>query len=122
MSGSRPKKRAPSIGPSQALRDVLIASINKGQFPVAALALILILALMRMPDDDVSRLMFRLLDLMESGRLGGYVLWAGTLAGWLIHSRFQRRTFTAEMERVVRERTELQVRLLGNRVKSSEGR
>jgi hypothetical protein len=39
----------------QAVRDVLIASIAKGQLPIVSVSLIFIVAILRMPATDVSK-------------------------------------------------------------------
>jgi len=104
------------------LRDVLIASMNKGQFPAALIAMVVLSIILRMPPSDVSALMFRLLDVAEEERLIGYVLAVVSLLGWFFHARYQRKLITQEMRRVSGERNQLQARELGKRVKSSEGR
>lgn len=40
----------------QMLRDVLVASLNRGQFPMAVMGLIAVIAVCRMPPEDLSRL------------------------------------------------------------------
>jgi len=111
-----------SIGPWQAVRDILIASINKGQFLVALAGLICLTIVFRMPPQDLSRLVFRLLDIAENRYLAGYMLAATFLVGWLLHSKYQRRQITRELQRLSGERNYLQTKALGDRVKSSEGR
>lgn len=74
-----------------------------------------------MPPADVSKLMFRLLDVAEEGRLAGYVVSVVSLLGWFFHARYQRKLITQEMQRISNERNQLQARELGKRVKSSEG-
>ncbi len=100
---------------------MLIASINKGQFPIAAVSLIFIVALIKMPQGDVTKVMLRFLELAENGAIAGYILAAAILGGWFFHARFQRRKFMQEMERLSSERTRLQTTALGGRIKSSEG-
>lgn len=56
------------------IRDVFVASINKGQFPLALAGFITLFALLKMPGDDVSKLVFRVFDAIENGCLVGYVL------------------------------------------------
>ena len=105
------------------LRDVLVASMNKGQFPFAVCALIFIVMILRMPAADVSRLMFHLVNLAERGQIIGWILAVLELAAWFFHSRRQRRLITSEMRRMAKERNEHQARTIGShRVKSSEAR
>lgn len=120
MAKKRSTSTAHSFGAAwaTALRDVLIASINKGQFPFAILGLILLALIMKMPPEDVSRLV----DGVERGSLFGYLLSLLLLAGWYVHARYQR-VITQELERMAAERNMLQGKNLGEqRIKSSKGR
>jgi hypothetical protein len=94
---------------------------NKGQFSAALLAMVAVSMIWHMPPADVSKLMFRLLDVAEEGRLAGYVVSVVSLLGWFFHARYQRKLITQEMQRISNERNQLQARELGKRVKSSEG-
>jgi len=125
MTKKRSTSAAHAIGAAwaTALRDVLIASINKGQFPFAILGLVLLALIMRMPPEDVSKLVFRLLDGLERGSLLGYLLSLLFLAGWYVHARYQRRVISGEIARMAAERNMLQSKNLGQqRIKSSRGR
>jgi hypothetical protein len=68
----------------------------------------------------VSKLAFRLLDMAENRRIAGYVLAIILAVGWYLHAKYQRRQITNEMQRISDHRTELQARVLGTKVKSSE--
>ena len=115
-------QRGPQVGFWEFLRDVLVASMNKGQFPAALIAMIVLSMIWRMPPTDISRLIFRLLDVAEAERLAGYFVSVVSLSGWFFHARYQRRLITHEMQRISNERNQLQARELGKMVKSSEGR
>ena len=115
-------KGGTKVGFWEFLRDVLIASMNKGQFPAALLAMVVLSMIWRMPPVDVSKLMFRLLDVAEEERLVGYVVSVVSLFGWFFHARYQRKLINQEMLRISDERNQLQARELGKKVKSSEGR
>ena len=102
------------------LRDVLIASMNKGQFPLALGALILIVLILKMPAQDVSALVFRLLNAVEGWRIAGWLIAVITVAVWYFHTRSLRRICARELERISDERNSLQSRSIGNsRVRSS---
>jgi len=106
-----------------ALRDVLIASINKGQFPFAILGLVLLTLILKMPSEDVSKLVFRLVDGAERDSLSGYFLSLLFLVGWYAHARYQRRVISGEIVRMAAERNALQSKSLGQqRIKSSKVR
>lgn len=105
----------------QMVRDVLIASMNKGQFPFAAFAVIIITMIIKMPSEDVSKFAFKLASIFELHQIMGYILAGVLLIGWFIHSKFQRRIITVEMARIANQRDKLQADKLGeNLVESSE--
>ena len=119
-TGKKGSKAGAKVSLFEFLRDVLIASMNKGQFPAALIAMFMLSMIWRMPPADVSKLVFRLLGLAEEKCLVGYVASVLFLFGWFLHARYQRRLITREMQRVSRERNQLQARELGKKLKSSE--
>lgn len=87
------------------------------------LGLVLLTLIVKMPPEDVSKLLFRLVDGMERYSLLGYLLALLCLVGWYAHARYQRRVITGEMDRMAAERNRLQGKNLGQqRIKSSKGR
>lgn len=103
----------------QMLRDVLIASLNRGQFPMAVMGLIVLIAVCRMPPADLSRLIFRLLDAAEAREYMGYLLTVVAALSWAVHSKYQRRTMTAEIRRLSEQRNRLQAMALDIEIRSS---
>ena len=95
--------------------------MSKGQFPLAIAGLIVIVMILKMPGDQVSQLMFTIIEKLERGHLLGYALFVATVVGWFFHARHQRRIIDAEVTRLSNERTRLQRAHLGARVESSEG-
>lgn len=87
------------------------------------LGLIVMSMIWRMPSEDVSRLVFRIVDGIESGALLGYLLAMLAIVGWYFHAKYQRRVLSVELDRVAAERNVLQTKSLGSqRIKSSRGR
>lgn len=84
---------------ANAFRDILVASINKGQFPLAILGLVAMSLIWRMPSEDVSKLVFRIVDGLERGMLLGYGLALVAFGGWYVHARYQRRLISVELSR-----------------------
>ena len=85
------------------------------------LGLIVMSLIWRMPPEDVSALVFRILDGLEGGILSGYLLALLSILGWYFHGKYQRRVIVAELDRVVAERNLLQAKNLGSqRMKSSK--
>ena len=80
-----------------------------------ALAIIL-----RMPDNDVSRLAFAILDRFVSWSLWGWILAGVVASGWFFHAKYQRRVMTAEMARIAEERTRLQAERADRKLPSSQ--
>ena len=100
MGGQVNRKRLVRIGFAEMLRDVLVASISKGQFPVALLGIIVLASVLKMPPADVSTLVFRIVELLSSGRWAGYVLALLVSLGWWRHARYLRHSLDAEMRRM----------------------
>ncbi len=94
--------------------------MNKGQFPLAVAALMALAAMYKMPAEDVSRLVFEVLHGFMSGHIAGWALAGTASVGWFIHVKWQRRVINQELERISLERTQLQQKLLGGKVSSSE--
>jgi hypothetical protein len=124
LANKRRKKEKPKsdIGFNQMLRDVLIASMNKGQFPLALGALIFVILILKMPQKDVSTLVFRLLDGAEARELLGWVSMVIMVVVWYLHTRSLRRWCAAELDRISNERNSLQRKSLGNGLIKSSGR
>jgi hypothetical protein len=104
------------------LRDVMIALINKGQLLVAFGCGLAALLICRMPPQDISRLVFRLLDGIEQRWLIGDIVSVVALGGWFLQSRRQRRVIAAELERLGAERDKVQSKAHGQgKFPSSKG-
>ncbi len=118
MAGKR-KPQQQAVGFWQMVRDVLIASMNKGQFPPALVGMIALAMIVKMPAGDVTKLAFEILNDLKAGYLFGYAGFAASITGWSIHVRWQRREITAEMKRIADARTRAQRKQLGDEVRSS---
>jgi len=76
---------------AQAVRDVLVASINKGQFLVAIVGIIFLVIVVKMPEKDVSKLAFEIVEDLKTLHLLGYALFVVTLGFWYLHAQLMRR-------------------------------
>ena len=74
------------------LRDVLVVSIERGQFLSATLSLIAILIVLKLPAEVMSALIVRLLDSFERGCIWGYLAAAVLAASWIVHWRRRRQS------------------------------
>ncbi len=101
-------------------RDVLIHSMNRGQFLGASLFVIILLIIYKMPGQDVSKLVFDLTGKLFSGFVG-WIVAGVSLIGWLVHAKAQRRMITLDMKRLAKERDKWQKKfLMHDGIKSSE--
>jgi hypothetical protein len=120
MAKSKQKYRLQKIGFFHMIRDVLVQSMGKGLFLPACLFILILTALIKMPSEDVSRLVFETFEGIKSFYLFGYFLSFALACGWAFHSKYQRRVLGDEVMRIANERTRLQ-KLLGKKdVESSE--
>ena len=113
MFGDMSKSRAKETNMWWFLRDVFIASINKGQFPMAIVGLIFVILVLKMPSQDVSALVRDIFSSLKKTVGVSYSLNATLVIGWGLHSRWQRRQISHEMERMGREKTRLQEQQTG---------
>lgn len=88
---------AAKVGYAQAVRDVFIASINKGQFPFAVVGAILLLIIARIPQEEIVPLIKWMVEFMGATYLFGYALFAVTVLGWYFHAQRIRREFTEQL-------------------------
>ena len=101
------------------IRDVLIASFNKGQFPAVVVALILLACVLKMPPADVSKFAFEVLKELKEYHLVGDFLSVALIFAWFLHAKFQRRYHLNEIKRISEERNRLQSDKAGVKVQSS---
>jgi hypothetical protein len=102
------------------LRDVLVASIYRGQFPPALIGLVMIAIVLKMPAEDLSRVVLHFFDSLGRHELLGYLLASLCTMGWFAHARLQRRWVGEERRRLSDERAALKAMILGARSGSEE--
>ncbi len=102
-----------------AVRDVLLASINKGQFPVATVCLVLLGLIWKMPAESAGEIAKEVLKLLENFHILGWILGVVGILLWYFDSKKFRSFHAIEMDRVSDEKKELQERLLGFKLTSS---
>lgn len=116
------KRQANQISWAQACRDIGVASMNKGQFPLFVFAIIILSLIWKMPPDDVSKLVNSLIFMLQNGELVGYVLATFTTGGWFVHAKWQRRIISREIQRLSDERNKAQSNKVGEGlIKTSKG-
>jgi len=101
------------------LRDVAIASLNKGQFPMAIVGGLFFTTLLKMDSAEVTRLVFETLNLFKSFHLVGWGLSGVSILGWYLNSKWLWGMHRDEIERISQEKKELQQHLTGKNLSSS---
>lgn len=93
---------------AQAVRDMVVTSMNRGQLPILGTIGVVLLLISRMPEQDISRLVFEIFSALRSGELWAYVAEFGTVGAWFVHAKLMRKMFSEEVERIGREKSAIQ--------------
>jgi hypothetical protein len=86
FTGSRGESR---VGLYEFLSDVLLASIDKSQFPLALAAIILLAIIWKLSPADLAYLPVKLVTFAERRSVVGYVVAIISVVGWLFHVRYK---------------------------------
>lgn len=105
---------------AQAVRDIVVEAIRKGQILALTVAGAILLFLWRLPDQSLLLVWQDVRDGANRNWILSFVCNLLLVGGWFVHSRRLRRTFEGEFERISAERNQLQ-KQLGVGVRSSEG-
>lgn len=114
------KAQRPNVTWAQAVRDMVTAAINRGQLPLFGFFFIIVVLILKMSAEDVSHLVFELLESLKQGELVAYVVSALLALGWFWHAKVMRRISSDEFERIGNEKTRLQSELSGIQYRSSD--
>jgi hypothetical protein len=101
------------------LQNVFTASMNKGQFPLACFTFIIALLIYRLPSEDVSRLVNRIISDAGDLREESIALNVLLALSWAIHAKWQRRSISEEMDRIGKEKSSLQEQNAGRTLSHS---
>lgn len=118
MKQQRNQKK--SINFWQMWKDVLIASLSKGQFPVALIGLIILVIIIKMPNEDISKLVFKIIDDIKTNVILSFFISPFLVIGWFFHVRWQRKMYRDEIQRISDARNDIQKHLIGPKMTSSE--
>lgn len=104
------------------VNNFLLRLVSTGQLPFVAFLLLLVFLIYRTPPENIPEV-WRLLQQMLDRRSGlGYSLAAFCGGGWIVHTRYQRRRFEKEHERISHERNDAQQLHFEGKLKSSRGK
>ena len=99
-------KRKPTW--AEVANNVLMKLISTGQLPLVVLLLFLGFVVYRTPLENIPQVWVVLGQMLDRRSGLGYALGLVSSAGWAIHTRYQRRKFEKELERVSEERNHAQ--------------
>lgn len=120
QSARTKKQENIQISWAQAVRDMVVAAINKGQLPIFGFFLVILMLIYKMPEGDVAKLVFEMLSSLKKGEFVAYILLILSVSGWIYHARIMRREFSIEAKRIGREKSNLQSQLAGVKFISSD--
>jgi hypothetical protein len=75
------------------IRDVLLSSLEKGQFIIASLLLLIGMFIWRLPSNELSKVFDSLFSRIENNWLWGWILFVICIFSWYVHYRFNTKTF-----------------------------
>lgn len=107
------EKKGRGVGFWEMIRDICVTSINKGQFPAVGLVLVILTILWRLPPEDLSVIVFNMIEALKTRYVWGYALSGVLTIGWYFNTRNLRRVHSNEMKRIGDEKTSLQEKVLG---------
>lgn len=108
MGKKKPKSSSHEVSWPEACRDVLIASMDKGQLPLMFVTLLVLLLVWKTPETVVGELAKTIVQNLKDFYLLGYVLFIITFSGAWYLLRTLRQMHMDECHRVGMEKTELQ--------------
>lgn len=109
----------PQVSWPQAIRDIVIRAMDRGQLPILALCFLAIVIVWRMPSDQVSTLAFQIIGDLEHWSLGGWALSCGMGIAWYKHAGYLRRLHAQECDRIGTEKSKAQSLAHGRKLPSS---
>lgn len=101
------------------LRDVLITSMNRGQLLLTAFVLILLIFIIKLPQNELMIFASKVLHVFKDWHLFGWFIAIFTTFGWFFGAKRQRFLHTDEMRRISEEKRQLQQKLSDKRLPSS---
>lgn len=93
---------------AEVANNVLMKLISTGQLPLVVLLVFLGFLVYRTPQENIAQVWVVLGQMLDRRSGLGYTLGVVSSAGWAIHTRYQRKKFEKELERISEERNQAQ--------------
>lgn len=98
---------------AQAVRDIVIASMNKGQLPLVFIGFYVLVILIRIPDTEILHFLENFALALKNSCYWGYVMFILVTFGWFFSAKQMRKMHSDECHRIGKEKSSLQEKLIG---------
>lgn len=102
------------------LQHVLIASMNKGQFPIACITIIFLVLIFKLDSDGAIKIIEDLLTILVDLRYIGWGVALVIAIMWFFSIKFLRRMHSSEISRIAKEKSSLQQSKIETKLNSSK--
>lgn len=102
------------------MRDIIIASMNKGLFIPAAIFLLLLILFLKLNSEDTRILLKEIFDIFTQWKTLGWVIALFSIIGWIYNTKYLRRIHAIEMRRIAEEKKLLQEKNINEKLPSSD--
>lgn len=107
----------------QMISNVLVESMSTGLFLPAAIVILFIIVLVRIPPEEIAPLVEKGLDYLIGTKVLGYTLAVVCALGWIFNIKIIMRQQNIEVKRIIEERNHWQEQVMGKEsIKGSEER
>lgn len=102
------------------IQNVLIASLNKGQFIIGIVGIVLIILTIKLPSNDAKDLITQFIEVLKDWKFLGWFTSTLLSVGWFFSNKRLRRIYSEEFSRVGQEKTNLQNKFSKSKLKTSK--
>jgi uncharacterized protein YacL len=120
MSKGKQGQSAPSFTWAKAFRDVVVKAMEKGQLIPVLVGLIILLSISKMDSHHISKIWEKVLDSLLNGNIFLWLFIFLLLLIWRNNTKKLRKLFSNEVERLGKEKSELQQRRTSIKLQSSD--
>ena len=101
------------------IQNVLIASMNKGQFLLGVVGLAFLIMIIKLTPEDTKLLLDGVFNKLGNIYYIGWTLGVFSTFGWYLGTKRQRRIHSKEMRRISEEKKSLQQKITNKKLRSS---
>ncbi|MEO8516556.1 MAG: hypothetical protein ABI426_07425 [Flavobacterium sp.] len=101
------------------IQNVLIAALNKGQFLLGFVGLILMIMVLKLTQEDTKSLLDDIIGMFKDWHYFGWALGIFSTSGWYLGTKRLRHINTKEINRISAEKKQLQLKATNKKLRSS---